>query len=128
MSTVSEPHNIIVPYVVISKIFWTDVKIIKLTIRPIGRHHPRRSSLPHVDTGPTVSSIFGTLPVSPFLSQCPALSAIRPGYPQWYQTGVLSASVSFLETGRIHRVPNQKWVGMTAILFLARNCWVRTEV
>jgi hypothetical protein len=51
------------------KIFWTDaVKIMKLTIRPIGRHHPRSSSLPHVDTGPTVSSIFG----SPFLSECQA--------------------------------------------------------
>jgi hypothetical protein len=27
----------------------------KLTIKPIGRHHPRSNSLPHVDTGPTVS-------------------------------------------------------------------------
>jgi hypothetical protein len=27
--------------------------------------------------------------------------------PQLYQTGVLSASISFLETGRSHRVPNQ---------------------
>jgi hypothetical protein len=69
------------------QIFRTDaVKIIKLTIKPIGRHHPRSSSLPHVDTGPTVSSIFRTLPGSPFLSQCQALSAIRPGSPQWYQT------------------------------------------
>jgi hypothetical protein len=52
-----------------SKIFRTNaVKIIKLTITPIGRHHPRSSSLPHVDTGPTVSSIFGTLSGSPFLS------------------------------------------------------------
>jgi hypothetical protein len=32
--------------------------IIKLNIRPIGRHHPRSSSLPHVDTGPTIT-IFG---------------------------------------------------------------------
>jgi hypothetical protein len=92
----------------VSKIFWTDaVKIIKLTIRPIGRHYPQSSSLPHVDTGPTVSSIFGMLPGSPFLSDCQALSAIRPGSPQWYQTGVLLASVSFLEIGRSHRVPNQ---------------------
>src|SRR5215510_15122634 len=91
----------------ISKIFRTDaVKIINLTIRPISRHHPRSSSLPHVDTGPTVSSIFGTLPLSPFLSECQALSAIRPGSPQWYQTYVLSASISFLEIGRRHRVPN----------------------
>jgi hypothetical protein len=43
------------------------VKIIKFTIRLIGRHHPRCSSLPHVDTGPTVP-IFGTLPGSPLLS------------------------------------------------------------
>ena len=73
----------------VSKIFWTDaVKIVKLTIRPIGRRHPRSSSLPHVDTGPTIS-IFGTLPGGPFLSECQALSVIRPVSPQWYQTGVL---------------------------------------
>ena len=93
---------------VVSNIFRTDaVKIVKLTIRPIGRHHPRNSSLPHVDTGPTVSSILGMLPGSPFLSECQALSAIRPVSPQWYQTGVLSASISFFEIGRSHRVPNQ---------------------
>ena len=96
-------------YEVVSKIFWTDaVKIVKLTIRPLGLRHPRNSSLAHVDTGPTVSFIFGTLPGSPFLSECQALSAIWPVYPQWYQTGVLSASISFLEIGRSHRVPNQR--------------------
>ena len=36
-------------YKVVSKIFRTDsVKIVKLTIRPIGRRHPRSCSLPHV--------------------------------------------------------------------------------
>jgi hypothetical protein len=69
----------------VSKIFRTGaVKIIKLTIRPIGRHHHQSSSLPHVDTGTTVSSIFGTLPGSLFLSESQALSAIRPGSPQLY--------------------------------------------
>ena len=96
-------------YVVVTKIFQTDaVKIVKLTIRPIGRRHPRSSSLPHVDTGPTFSSIFGTLPGSPFLSECQALSAIWPVSPQWYQTDVLSAFISFFEIGRSHRVPNQE--------------------
>jgi hypothetical protein len=85
-------------YMVESKISRTDaVKIIKLNIWPIGRHHTRSSSLPHVDTGPTVYSIFGTLPESTFQSKCQVLSTIRPGSLQWYQTGVLSASVSFLE-------------------------------
>jgi hypothetical protein len=94
---------------VISKIFRTDAaKFIKLTIRPIGRHHHRSSSLPHVDTGPIVSSIFGTLPEGPFLSQCQTLSAIRPGSSQWYQTGIISASISFLEIGINHRVPNHQ--------------------
>ena len=93
-------------YKVVSKIFETDaVKIV--TIRPIGHRHPRGNSLPHVDTGPTVSSIFGTLPGSPFLSECQALSAIWPASPQWYQTSVHSASILFLEIGRSHRVPNQ---------------------
>jgi hypothetical protein len=32
--------------------------------------------------------------------------AIKPGSPQWYQTGILSAAISFLEIGRSHRVPN----------------------
>jgi hypothetical protein len=91
-----------------SNIFRTDaVKIIKLTIRLIDRHQPRSSSLPHIDTGPTISSIYGTLPGSPFLSQCQALSAIRHGAPRLYKTRALTDSVSFLEIGRSHRVPNQ---------------------
>jgi hypothetical protein len=49
------------------KIFRTEtIKIIKLTLRPIGRNNPGNSPLLHVDTGPTVSSIFGTLPGCPF--------------------------------------------------------------
>jgi hypothetical protein len=93
----------------LSKIFWTDaLKIIKLTTRPIGRHRPRISSLSHVDTDTTVFSIFGTLPGSSFLSECQELYAIRPGSPHWYQTGVLSASVSCLQIGRSHRVSNQE--------------------
>jgi hypothetical protein len=46
-------------------------------------------------------------PGSRYLSECQALSAIRPGSPQWSQTGVLSASISFLEIGKIYRAPNQ---------------------
>jgi hypothetical protein len=42
-----------------------------------------------------------------FLSECQALSVIRPGSPRWYQTGVLSASISFSEIGISHMVPNQ---------------------
>jgi hypothetical protein len=80
------------------------VKIIKPFIMPIDGHHPRSSSLPHVDTGPTVSSSFGTLRGIRFLSDCQALSAIQPGSPQWCQTGVLSASISFLEIEGSHRV------------------------
>ena len=65
-------------YEVVSKIFWTViVKIVKLTIRPTGRCHPRSSSLPHVDTSPTVSLIFGTLPEVLFYHH-QALSAIWP--------------------------------------------------
>jgi hypothetical protein len=53
----------------ISKIFRTDgAKIIKLTIRPVGRHYPRSSSLPHVDIAPIISSTSGTFPGSRFLS------------------------------------------------------------
>jgi hypothetical protein len=117
----------------VSKIFRTDALIvIKLPIRPIASHHPLSSLLPYVDTGP-IFSIFGTLPGSPFLSECQAVSVIQPGYPKWYQTGVLSASISFLEIERSHRVPNQGSmvvgeVGVTVILYSARNCWVRTEV
>jgi len=81
---------------VVPKIFRTAaVKIVKLAIRAIGRRHPGSSSLPHVDTAPTFSLIFGTLPGNPFLSECQSLSAILPVSPQWYQTGVLSGSISF---------------------------------
>jgi hypothetical protein len=70
-------------YMFESTIFRTDaVKVIKLTVRSIGRHHLLSSSLPHADTGPTVFSIFETLPGSPFLSKCEALPAIRPGSTQ----------------------------------------------
>ena len=72
---------VITRYKVVSKIFETDaVKIVKLTIRPISHHQPRSSSLPHVDTSP-ISSIFGTLPGSPFLSECQALFAFQPVSP-----------------------------------------------
>jgi hypothetical protein len=99
----------------VSKISRTDaVKIIKLAKRLIGRHHHQNSSLSHVDTVHNVSSIFETFPGSYFLSECQALSAIRPGSPQWYQPGVLSALISFLEIGS-HRVPNQgSTVGATS--------------
>ena len=97
-----------------SKSFRMDVvKIVKLTIRPIGRRHPRSSSLPHVDTSPTISIVFGKVPGSTLLSECEAVSAIRPGSPQRYQTGVLSASISVLEIGRSHRcqIRGVRWVG-----------------
>jgi hypothetical protein len=62
-----------IAYEGVSKVYRTDaVKIINLTIRPIGRHHPRSISLPHVDIGSTISSIFGTFPGSLFLSECQA--------------------------------------------------------
>jgi hypothetical protein len=119
-------------YEVVSKIFLTEAaKIIKLIIRPIGRLQPQSISVPHVDTGPTIFSIFGTLPLSPVLSECQSFSAIRPGSSQWYQTSVLSASISHLETDRSHGVPNQGeyggW-GLTSIFCFVRNCWVKTEV
>ena len=119
-------------YEVVTKIFRTDpVKIVELTIRPIGRRHPRSSSLPHVATGPTVSSIFETLPGTPFLSDCQALSAIRP---------FISSMVSnrrpfsfYFIFGNRKKSRGAKsgeyggW-GMTAILFFAINWWVKTEV
>jgi hypothetical protein len=118
----------------LSKIFRTeDVKVIKLTIRPIGRHHPRSSSLPHVDMVSNVSSIFETFPGGPFMLVCQALSEFRFASPQRYQTGVLSTSISFLETGRGHRSQGANsgeyggW-GMTAILSFTKNFWVGTEV
>jgi len=49
---------------------------------------------------------------SPFLSECQALFALRPVSPQWYQTGILSASVLFLEievTGC--QIKEVLWVG-----------------
>jgi hypothetical protein len=36
--------------------------------------------------------------------------AIRPGSPQWYQTCILSAHISFLEIRRSHRVPHHSTV------------------
>jgi hypothetical protein len=91
----------------VSKIFRTDaVKILKITVRPIGRHHPRSSSLPHVDTGPTSPEFLKRF-LEVLFCQSVKHSAIRPGSPQRYQTGVLSVSILFLEIGISHRVPSQ---------------------
>jgi hypothetical protein len=70
---------------------------------------PSKYSLPHSDTGSTVSFIFGTFPGNPCLSECQALSEIRPESLQWYQTGAISASALFLEIVRNHR--GVRWVG-----------------
>jgi hypothetical protein len=115
----------------VSQIFRTDaVKIIKLTIRPIGRHHPRCSSLPHVYIGPTVSFIFGTLPGSPFLSVSSTLCGSA-----WISSVVSNRrhfSFNFILGKRkksqgVRSGEYGGW-GMTAIYYFARNCWVRTEV
>jgi hypothetical protein len=90
-------------YDVVSKLFRTDHY---LTIRPIGRHHPRSSSIPHVGRSPSSPPILERF-LEVLFCQSVKHSAIRPGCPQCYQTGVLSASISFLKIGRSHRVPNQ---------------------
>jgi len=122
-------HHVI--YEGCSKIFRTyGVKIIKLTIRPIGRRHPRSSSLPHADTGPTISSIFGTLPGSPFLSV-----SSTPCDSAWISSMVSNrhpSSFNFIFGNRKKSQGAKSgeyggW-GITAILFFARNWWVRTEV
>jgi hypothetical protein len=112
----------------VSKIFLTDaVKIVKLIIRPMGHHHPGSSYLPQVDTGPNNSSIFGTLPGSPFLSECQARS--------WISSMISNRrpfSFNFIFGNRkksqgVESGEYGGW-GMRAIWFFARNCWVRTEV
>jgi hypothetical protein len=91
----------------VSKIFRTDaVKIIKLAIRPVGRHHPRSSSLPHVDTGPTVS-ISGTLPGSPFLSRVSSTLCDLAWISSMVSNRRPFSFNLFLEIERNHRVPNQ---------------------
>jgi hypothetical protein len=106
------------------------VKIIKLTIRHIGRHHPPSSFLPHSDTNPTVSSICGTLPGSPFLSQCQALCDSA-----WISSVVSNRRPFSFNFNLGNRKKSQGaksgeyggW-GMTAVFYFARNCRVRTEV
>jgi hypothetical protein len=115
-------------YEIESKIFRTDaVKIIKLTIRPIGRHHPLPSSLPHVDTGPTVSSIFG----KSFSVRESRLFAITA----WISSMVSNRcpfrfNFIFGNSKKSQGPTSREYVGwgMTAISFIARNYWVRTEV
>ena len=116
---------------VVSKIFRADVvKVLKLTIRPIGHRQPRSSTLPHIDNGPTVSSIFGTLPGSHFLSDCQA-----PWDSACISSMILnrrSFSFNFIFGNRKKSQGAKsgeyiKW-GMRAICFIARNWWVKTEV
>jgi hypothetical protein len=99
----------------VSKILRTDaVKIIKLTIRPISHHHPWSSSLPHVDTDPTISSIFGTLPGRPFLWECQAVSVVRPGSPQWHRFCCYFIFGNRKKSQSVKAVEYHGW-GMTAI-------------
>jgi hypothetical protein len=116
----------------VSKIFRNDaVKITKLSIRPIGRHHPRSSSLPHVETGPIVSFIFGTLPGSPFLLGYQALFCDSAWiYSMVSNRRPFSVNLIFGNRKISHgskRGEYDGW-GMTVIFCFARNCWVRTEV
>jgi hypothetical protein len=103
----------------LSKIFRTDaVQILKLAVSPIGRHHPRSSILPHTDNGPSISSIFGTLSGSPFLSQCQALCDSA-----WICSIVSNQRPFRLKfifgNGKIHRVLNQ-WCFLTACQVTSR--------
>ena len=118
-------------YKVVSKIFRTDaVKIVKLTIRPIGRHQPRSSSLLHIDTSPTFSSISGMLPGSPLLSECQALCDSAWIYSMVSNQRPLSFNFSFGNRKKSQGAKTGEYGGwgITTILFFARNWWVRTNV
>jgi hypothetical protein len=114
----------------LSKIMRTDTeKIIKLAVGSFGRHHLRSSPLPHADTGPTVSSILGTLPGSPFLSVSSILH-----YSAWISSVVSNRRpFSFIFIFGNRKSQGAKsgeyggW-GMAANFYFARNCWVRTKV
>jgi hypothetical protein len=118
----------VITYRGVSKILRTDaVKIMKLTIRLIGRHHPRSSSLPHVDTAPTVFSIFGKLLGSPLLSVSNTLCDST-----WISSNRRPFSFNSIFGNRkksLGAKPGEYggW-GMRAIFCFARNCWVRKEV
>jgi hypothetical protein len=99
-------------------------------MRPIGRHHPQSSSLPHKDTSPTVSSTFRMLPGNPFLSECQALPAIQPGSSMVSNQHPFSFNFIFGNRKKSQGAKSGeygRWE-MTAIMFFARNCWVRMEV
>jgi hypothetical protein len=92
-----------------SKIFRTDAaKLIKLTIKRIGRHHPRSSSLPHVETGTTVS-----LPFLQRFLEVPFYHSVKHSlrFGLDLLNGIKRASFQlqfhFCKLGRSHRVPNQ---------------------
>ena len=114
-----------------SKIFRTDaVKIVKLTIRPIDCRHPQSISLLHVDTGPTISSIFWMVPGSPFLSVSSTLcdSACIPSVVS--NRRPCSFNFSFQNRKKSQGAKSGEYGGwgIIAILFFTRNWWVRTEV
>ena len=97
----------------------------------IGCCHPRSSSLPHIDTSPTISSIFWMLPGSPFLSEqqitlCNS-ACISSVVSNWRPF-----SFNFIFGNRKKLQGAKSWEysgwGMTAILLFTRNCWVRTDM
>jgi hypothetical protein len=120
-----------IKYEGLSKIFRIDsVKIIKLTIRLIGCHCPRSSSLPHVDTGLNICSIFGKLSGSPFLSECQALCDSA-----WISSMVSNRRpFSFIfifgsrKKSQVAKSEEYDWWRMIAIFCFSRNYWVRAEM
>ena len=111
-----------------SKIFRTDaVKIVKLTIRHIGRRHPWISSFPHVDTGPTILEHF-----------LEVLFCQSVKHSLWFGLDLLNGikPASFQLQFQFRKeeevtgcqIRGVRWVGKRAILFFARKWLVRTEV
>ena len=119
-------------YEVVFKIFRTDaVKVLKLTIRSIGRRQPRSSSLPHIDTGPTVSCIFWnaswksfSIRLSSTLCDSACISSMVSNRHSF------SFNFIFGNRKKSQGAKSREYVGlgMRAICFFARNLWVKTEV
>ena len=118
-------------YEVVSKIFRTDaVRIVKLAIRPIGRRHPRSSSLSTCRHRSHRLLHFWNAFWKSFSIR--VSSTLRFGL--YLLIGIKRHPFSFsFIFGNRKKSQGAKsgeyggW-GMTAILVFVRNCWVRTEV
>jgi len=86
-------------------------------------HHLQSTPLLHEYSGPSVSTMLGSIPGSPVLELCQVPAAIPLDSLQWCRMFDSSSVASAWGKGKRHRGPDRVSMGMgITVMFLAKNC------